>query len=122
MLAHRYIATRLALVGDAAHGVHPIAGQGLNLGFRDVAVLGDLVMEALRQGEDPGSPGLLRRYQAARRPDNLLMLAGDRRAGPAVQQRILPVRVARDLGIAAVNRVPALKRLFMRYAMGSLMA
>ena len=73
--AHRYFDTRLALVGDAAHGIHPIAGQGLNLGFRDAAALAELVIEAVSSGADPGAPGLLARYQRARRPDNLLMLA-----------------------------------------------
>ncbi|HWT08970.1 MAG TPA: FAD-dependent monooxygenase, partial [Roseomonas sp.] len=70
----RFTAERMALVGDAAHGIHPIAGQGLNLGFRDVAALAELVGEAVAAGEDPGGAALLARYQAARRPDSLLML------------------------------------------------
>ena len=74
MLAHRYVDTRLALAGDAAHGIHPIAGQGLNLGFRDVIALADLLIEAHGKGADPGSTSLLARYQQARRPDNLAML------------------------------------------------
>ncbi len=75
MQAHRYADTRLVLVGDAAHGIHPIAGQGLNLGFRDVIALSELLIEAHASGGDVGSPALLRSYQRARRPDNLLMLA-----------------------------------------------
>jgi 2-octaprenyl-6-methoxyphenol hydroxylase len=122
MIAQRYIDTRLALAGDAAHGVHPIAGQGLNLGFRDISLLGDLVVAALGRGEDPGAPALLRRYQAERRPDNLLMLAATDALDRLFSNDLFPVRLARDLGIAAVHRIPPLKRLFMRQAMGALMA
>jgi 2-octaprenyl-6-methoxyphenol hydroxylase len=68
MLAHRYVDTRLALAGDAAHGIHPIAGQGLNLGFRDAIALAGLLIEAKQAGDDVGSPALLGRYQRARRP------------------------------------------------------
>ena len=75
MLAHRYVDTRLALAGDAAHGIHPVAGQGLNLGFRDAIALAALVIEAKETGVDVGSFGLLARYQRARRSDNLAMLA-----------------------------------------------
>jgi 2-octaprenyl-6-methoxyphenol hydroxylase len=119
MHAHRYFATRLALVGDAAHGVHPIAGQGLNLGFRDVAALAGLVIEAAGAGTDPGAEPLLRRYQALRRPDNLLMLAATDGLDRLFSNDSRLLRVARDLGIAAVNRLPPLKRLFMRQAMGA---
>jgi 2-octaprenyl-6-methoxyphenol hydroxylase len=112
--AHRYVDTRLALVGDAAHGIHPIAGQGLNLGFRDVACLAELVAE----GGDPGSPELLRRYQARRRPDNLLMLAATDSLDRLFSSDFPPLRLARDVGIAAVNRMGPLKRAFMRQAMG----
>ncbi len=122
MIAHRYIDTRLALVGDAAHGVHPIAGQGLNLGFRDISTLGDLIVAALGRGEDPGAEVLLRRYQAERRPDNMMMFAATDALDRLFSNDILPVRLARDLGIAAVHRIPPLKRLFMRQAMGALMA
>jgi 2-octaprenyl-6-methoxyphenol hydroxylase len=118
MIAHRYVATRLALAGDAAHGVHPIAGQGLNLGFRDVATLGDLIIAALGRGEDPGTPALLRRYQATRRPDNMLMLAATDGLDRLFSNDFPPLRLARDLGLAAVNRIPPLKRAFMRMAMG----
>lgn len=122
MIAHRYFDTRLVLAGDAAHGVHPIAGQGLNLGFRDISFLGDLVIGALGRAEDPGAPALLRRYQAERRPDNMLFLFATDALDRLFSNDFPPLRLARDLGIAAVDRIPPLKRLFMQQAMGALMA
>lgn len=118
--AHSYRGTRLALVGDAAHGIHPIAGQGLNLGFRDVGVLAELVAASVRDGGDSGGPALLARYQQRRRPDNLLMLAATDGLDRLFSTDLPPLRLARDLGIAAVNRLPPMKRLFMRQAMGAL--
>ncbi|MDE2006290.1 MAG: UbiH/UbiF/VisC/COQ6 family ubiquinone biosynthesis hydroxylase, partial [Rhodospirillales bacterium] len=118
MIAHRYTDTRLALVGDAAHGIHPIAGQGLNLGFRDAIALADLLIEAHAAGADPGAPGLLARYQRRRRGDNLLMLGLTDVLDRLFSNDIPPLRLARDLGIAAVHRIPPLKRAFMRAAMG----
>ena len=118
MHAQRYVDTRLALVGDAAHGIHPIAGQGLNLGFRDVIALSGLVLEALRAGSDPGSPALLAEYQRQRRPANLLMLGATDALDRLFSTDNPLVRAARDLGIAGVHRMPRLKRLFMRQAMG----
>lgn len=114
----RWTDTRLALVGDAAHGVHPIAGQGLNLGFRDVAALAEGVIEAWNGGDDPGSPAVLERYQARRRPDTLFMLAGMHALERLFGNDWAPVRIARRLGITAVDRMPALKRAFARQAMG----
>lgn len=118
MHAARYTAERLALVGDAAHGIHPIAGQGLNLGFRDVAALAELVIEAVNAGGDPGAADLLARYQAARRPDSLVMLGATHALERLFTSRLPPVRLARRLGIAAVDRMPELKRFFARRAMG----
>lgn len=118
MHATRYTAERLALVGDAAHGIHPIAGQGLNLGFRDVGALAEMVTEAVRAGEDPGGPALLARYQAARRPDSLIMLGATHALERLFTSRLPPVRLARRLGIAAVDRLPPLKRFFASRAMG----
>jgi 2-octaprenyl-6-methoxyphenol hydroxylase len=114
--AHRYFATRLALVGDAAHTIHPIAGQGLNLGLRDAMALADLVIGA----SDPGSPELLRRYQQQRRLDNLLMLAATDALDRLFSNDNPLLRLARDVGIAAVHRAAPLKRLFMHQAMGTL--
>ncbi len=118
MHAHRYVATRMALVGDAAHGIHPIAGQGLNLGFRDVGALAELVAGAVARGGDPGEAGLLARYQARRRPDNLLMLAATDGLDRLFSTDNPLLRAARDLGIGAVHRMPRLKQAFMRQAMG----
>ncbi len=116
--AHRYFDTRLVLVGDAAHTIHPIAGQGLNLGFHDAMALADLLIEASSRYADPGAPELLRRYQRLRRPDNLLMLAATDALDRLFSNDNRLVRLARDVGIAAVHRAPPLKRLFMRQAMG----
>lgn len=118
MHAHRYFDTRLALVGDAAHAIHPIAGQGLNLGFRDVAALAELVIAAVARGDDPGAPALLAQYQRRRRGANLLMLAATDGLDRLFSTAFPPVRLARRLGIAAVHRAPPLKRLFIRQAMG----
>ena len=118
MHAQRYVDTRLALVGDAAHGIHPIAGQGLNLGFRDVMALADLVVAAVADGADPGAPALLTQYQRRRRPDNLLMLGATDVLDRLFSTDNPLLRAARDLGIAGVHRMPRLKRLFMQAAMG----
>jgi 2-octaprenyl-6-methoxyphenol hydroxylase len=118
MHAHRYYDRRLVLVGDAAHGIHPIAGQGLNLGFRDVAALSRLLIEAVWSGGDPGDLALLRKYQNRRRPANLAMLAATDGLDRLFSTGNPLVRGARDVGIAAVNRMPQLKRLFTRSAMG----
>ncbi len=118
MHAARYTAERLALVGDAAHGIHPIAGQGLNLGFRDVAALAEAVIEAVNAGEDPGGTAVLARYQAARRPDSLVMLGATHALERLFSSNLPPVRIARRLGIAAVDRLPGLKRFFATRAMG----
>jgi 2-octaprenyl-6-methoxyphenol hydroxylase len=118
MLVQRYVDTRLALAGDAAHGIHPIAGQGLNLGFRDATALSDLLIEAHAAGQDLGSPELLRRYERRRRPDNLAMLAATDALDRLFSSDRQMLRLARDIGIAAVHRMPPVKRFFMRSAMG----
>ena len=98
MLAHRYVDTRLALAGDAAHAIHPVAGQGLNLGFRDAIALAALVIEAKAAGEDVGSARLLARYQRARRPDNLAMLTMTDALDRLFSTDHPAVRAMRDLG------------------------
>jgi 2-octaprenyl-6-methoxyphenol hydroxylase len=119
MLAHRYVDTRLALAGDAAHGIHPIAGQGLNLGFRDAIALTGLLIAAKQSGQDFGSAALLTRYQRMRRPDNLAMLAMTDGLDRLFSTNNPALRLARDLGISGVHRTRPLKRVFMRRAMGT---
>ena len=120
MHARRYVAPRLALAGDAAHAIHPIAGQGLNIGWRDVAALAEVVIDALRVGADPGSPAALRRYERWRRVDNSMMLAATDALNRLFSNDLAPVRLVRDVGLAAVNLAPPLKRFLMRHAMGVL--
>jgi 2-octaprenyl-6-methoxyphenol hydroxylase len=117
--ADRYVDRRLALIGDAAHGMHPIAGQGLNVGLRDVAALAEIVVDAARLGIDVGDAGGLERYQRWRRFDNVLLLAVTDGLNRLFSNDIAPVRLARDLGLAAVNRMPPLKRVFMNHARGT---
>jgi len=112
------IAERLALIGDASHAMHPIAGQGLNMGLRDVAVLAEVMSDARRLGLDLGDGVALERYQRWRRFDNTMMLAATDVLNRLFSNRIEPLRLARDLGLAAVNRMPPVKKIFMRQAMG----
>jgi len=118
MLAECYVARRLALVGEAAHLIHPIAGQGLNLGIRDVAALAELVIDTRRVGLDIGDDAVLGRYQRWRRFDTLLLAAVTDGLNRLFSNSIAPVQFARDLGFAAVQRLPPLKRLLMLHAMG----
>ena len=119
-LAERYTANRLAVAGDAAHAIHPIAGQGFNLGIRDAAALAEAIVDAARLGLDTGSVAALARYARWRRADNFAMLAATDGLNRLFSNDIAPVALGRRLGLAAVNRIPALKRLFMRHAMGEL--
>ena len=116
--ADRYTDERLVLVGDAAHAIHPIAGQGLNLGLRDVGALAEVLIDARRLGLDLGDANTLVRYQRWRRFDNMLMMAVTDGLNRLFSNELTPLRLARNLGLAAVNRLPPLKRLFMRHAMG----
>ena len=118
MYVHRIVAPRLAVVGDAAHGIHPIAGQGLNLGLRDAIALSELLIAAHATGEDLGGEGLLSRYQRARRVDVVTMLAATDALDRLFSTNNPAIRLARGLGIAAVHRMPRLKQAFMRQAMG----
>jgi len=116
--AARYVDRRLALVGDAAHAIHPIAGQGLNLGLRDVAALAEAIVDARRLGLDIGDAPVLDRYQRWRRFDNVLLAAMTDGLNRLFSNDVVPLRLARDLGLAAVDRLPPLKRFLMRHAMG----
>lgn len=120
VLASRYTDTRLALAGDAAHGIHPVAGQGVNVGFRDVAVLAELIEQAKKSGLDVGSESLLKHYERWRRFDISSMSAVTDGITRLFSNDIMPVRLMRDAGLRLVNRIPPLKRLFMRHAMGLL--
>lgn len=117
-LAERFVAPRVALVGDAAHGVHPIAGQGLNLGLRDVAALAQTVIEAHRRGEDFGSPTTLDAYQRWRRFDSTTLALGMDTVNRLFSNDNPILRAGRDLGLGIVNALPGLRRRFIRQAAG----
>jgi 2-octaprenyl-6-methoxyphenol hydroxylase len=112
-IARAFRAERLALLGDAAHVIHPIAGQGLNLGLADAAALAEAMTGALRLGLDPGSPDVLRAYERARRFDSFAMAAATDGLNRLFSNDALPLRLARDLGLGIVDRLPGLKRFFI---------
>lgn len=117
-LANSFVADRVALVGDAAHGVHPIAGQGLNLGLRDVGALAQVLIEAQRRGEDIGAADVLERYQRWRRFDSTALALGMDAVNRLFSNDNPVLRLGRDLGLGLVNAVPGLRRGFMRQAAG----
>ncbi len=117
-LANALVAKRVALVGDAAHGVHPIAGQGLNAGIRDVAALADVIADAARRGEDIGSAPVLSRYQQWRRFDNTTLAIATDAFNILFSNDNAMLRGVRDLGMGLVGRFPALRRSFIREAAG----
>ncbi len=116
--AREFICERLALVGDAAHIIHPIAGQGLNMGLRDVAALAEAVADAARLGLDPGGPDVLERYQRWRRFDTMTMGVATDGLNRLFSNSNDALRLARDVGLGLVERIPALKRVFIREAAG----
>ncbi len=117
--AHAYTGDRLALVGDAAHAIHPIAGQGLNLGLRDSAALIEVLSDARKAGSDIGAPDVLEAYARWRRADNASLIAVTDILNRLFSNDIAPIRLARDVGIAAVNQIDPLKRFFMEHARGT---
>ncbi len=118
MHAKTYTSHRACLIGDAAHAIHPIAGQGVNLGFRDVAGLSELLVTQFRLGLDVGAPDVLSHYQRWRRFDNITMLAVTDGLNRLFGSSLIPVKIARGLGLWSVSKLPPLKKLFMRHAMG----
>lgn len=117
-LARDFVRPRLALAGDAAHGIHPIAGQGLNLGFKDVAALAEVLVEARRLGEDIGALDVLERYERWRRFDTFRMGVVTDVLNRLFSNDMDVVRAARDVGLGLVDRMPGLKRFFIRQAAG----
>ncbi|MGE3713377.1 MAG: UbiH/UbiF/VisC/COQ6 family ubiquinone biosynthesis hydroxylase [Alphaproteobacteria bacterium] len=116
--ANQYVQGRIVLAGDAAHAIHPIAGQGVNLGFRDVGVLAELLSRQHRLGLDIGAPAVLQHYQRWRRFDNFTMLAVTDTLTRLFSNTLLPLRLARGVGMWAVGQTKPLKRFFMLHAMG----
>ncbi len=113
-----YVQEGLALVGDAAHTIHPLAGQGINLGLQDVAVLSAELAKGLSNGEGPGELLLLKRYQRQRKGDNLLMMAAMDAFKNLFGQGPLPVRALRGIGMRLADRAGPIKQEIMRRAMG----
>jgi 2-octaprenyl-6-methoxyphenol hydroxylase len=117
-VARSFIAERIALVGDAAHVIHPIAGQGLNMGLKDVAALAEVIVDAARLGLDPGTQNVLEQYQRWRRFDTMAMGFATDGLNRLFSNRSDVLRLARDVGLGMVERLPGLKRLFIREAAG----
>lgn len=118
-LSRSFVAPRFALAGDAAHGIHPISGQGLNLGFKDVAALAETVVEADRLGLDIGALNVLERYQSWRRFDTFRMGVTTDVLNRLFSNDITPIRIARDFGLGIVERLPGLKSYFIDQAAGT---
>ncbi|HRC26022.1 MAG TPA: UbiH/UbiF/VisC/COQ6 family ubiquinone biosynthesis hydroxylase [Alphaproteobacteria bacterium] len=116
--AKTYVAPRRVLVADAAHGIHPIAGQGLNIGLRDVAALADLLIRTHRESRDIGSPEVLRAYERARRADNMAMAGATDLLTYLFSNDLTILRLARRFGLGMVARLPVARRFFVRQAMG----
>jgi len=117
-LARDFVRPRFALAGDAAHGIHPIAGQGLNLGFKDAAALAQVLVEADRLGEDIGAIDVLQRYERWRRFDTVQMGVTTDLLNRLFSNDFGPLRAIRDLGLGLVDRMPGMKDFFVRQASG----
>jgi 2-octaprenyl-6-methoxyphenol hydroxylase len=117
-VARSFIAERLALVGDAAHVIHPIAGQGLNMGLKDVAALAEVIVDAARLGIDPGQVDVLERYQRWRRFDTMAMGFATNSLNFLFSNESTLLRTVRDIGLGLVDRAPPLKGMFIRQAAG----
>jgi 2-octaprenyl-6-methoxyphenol hydroxylase len=119
-LARGYAATRFALAGDAAHGIHPIAGQGLNLGLKDAAALAECVLDSARLGLDAGHGEALKRYERWRRFDSFTLAAATDGLNRLFSNDVAPLRIVRDLGLGLVDGIGPLRRFFMRHAGGDI--
>lgn len=117
-LARSFVKPRFALAGDAAHGIHPISGQGLNLGFRDVAALAEIIVETARLGLDIGSIVALKRYESWRRFETVRMGITTDVLNRLFSNDISPIRLLRDVGLGVVERMPRLKKYFIQEAAG----
>ena len=116
--ARRYLAPRVALLGDAAHSIHPLAGQGVNLGLLDAAALAEIIVDLIAAGRDPGLEGNLRRYERWRRGHNLLTGEAMTAFNWLFGARAQPLALLRNLGLGVTDRIAPLKRLFINYASG----
>jgi len=117
-LARDFVQSRFALAGDAAHGIHPIAGQGLNLGFKDVAALAETIVEAHRSGQDFGTLDVLQRYERWRRFDTVQMGVTTDVLNRLFSNDIMPLRAVRNIGLGLVDRMPFAKDFFIKQAAG----
>lgn len=116
--AQEYVRPRLALIGDAAHQIHPLAGQGANIGMLDAAALAEVVLEARRKGRDIGDYGVLRRYERWRKGHNIAVMAAMDGFKRVFGSSVLPLRWVRNIGLSVANATPPIKRLCMELAMG----
>lgn len=116
--AQAYFNQGILLVGDAAHTINPLAGQGVNLGFKDVKVLLAVIESAVKKDEDFSAPSVLARYQQRRKADNLLMQSGMDFFYKAFKEEILPLKIARNLVLMATNKATPLKKRALKYALG----
>jgi len=119
-LARAYVRPRFALAGDAAHGIHPIAGQGLNLGLKDAAALAEIVLDTARLGLDFGQLDILQRYERWRRFDSFTLATATDALTRLFSNDIAPIRAIRDLGMGIVDRIGPARRFFMRHAGGDI--
>jgi len=116
--AKRYVAEGLALIGDAAHVIHPLAGQGVNLGFLDAAVLAEVLLSASERGERLADVKVLSRYERRRMPHNLALMAAMEGFERLFQADQLPLRWLRNAGLKVVDQMPEAKAIFVRQALG----
>ena len=117
-IARDFVKPRFALAGDCAHGIHPIAGQGLNLGLKDAAALAEVLLDAARLGQDIGALDVLKRYERWRRFDSVALAASTDALNRLFSNDIAPLRVLRDIGMGIVDSIGPARRFFMRHAGG----